>query len=228
MRGNLIEMSYEGGRWDEAVAQADEFLAEVDAGSPHYMASAVRSVRALIRVARDDVAGALLDDRVAVELARPLEDPQALHPALCRSAWTLIQAREEAEAAARADEMLALAQANLDETSISWHELAFALAALGRGYELVELAERDRRPSKWREAAREFARGELVAAADSFREIGTLPSEAYARLLAAERLVNEHRRPEADAQLGRALAFYRSVRATRYLREGENILAATA
>ena len=48
------------------------------------------------------------------------------------------------------------------------------------------------------------------------------------RLRAARALVDENRRAEADAQLHRALAFYRSVGATRYIREGEALLAATA
>jgi hypothetical protein len=39
--------------------------------------------------------------------------------------------------------------------------------------------------------------------------------EAFYRLRAAEQLVVEGRRAEADAQLGPALGFYRSVGATR-------------
>jgi hypothetical protein len=52
--------------------------------------------------------------------------------------------------------------------------------------------------------------------------------EAYARFRAAAGLVATGSRREADAQLGRAIAFYRSVGATRYIREGEALLAATA
>ena len=40
--------------------------------------------------------------------------------------------------------------------------------------------------------------------------------------------VADGRRAEADVQLQKALAFYRSVGATRYIREGEALLAATA
>ena len=52
--------------------------------------------------------------------------------------------------------------------------------------------------------------------------------EAFFRLRAAEQLVEEGRRPEADVQLRPALAFYRGVGATRYVREGEALLAASA
>jgi hypothetical protein len=59
-------------------------------------------------------------------------------------------------------------------------------------------------------------------------EIGAATQAAFLRLRAAEQLVHEGRRAEADDQLSRALAFYRSVGATRYIREGEALLAASA
>ena len=62
----------------------------------------------------------------------------------------------------------------------------------------------------------------------SSEAIGAAPQEALFRLWAAEQLVDEGRRAEADEQLRRALAFYRSVGATRYVREGEALLAASA
>ena len=54
------------------------------------------------------------------------------------------------------------------------------------------------------------------------------PDEAYARLCAAESLAARGRRAEADEELHAALAFYRSVGATRFIREGEALLAASA
>jgi hypothetical protein len=61
-----------------------------------------------------------------------------------------------------------------------------------------------------------------------FYEIGQLDDEADARLRAAEKHVREGRRADADAQLQKALAFYRSVGATAYVREAESLLAASA
>ena len=52
--------------------------------------------------------------------------------------------------------------------------------------------------------------------------------EAWFRLRSAEQLVHEGRGAEADEQLRPALAFYRSVGATRWIREGEALLAASA
>ena len=53
-------------------------------------------------------------------------------------------------------------------------------------------------------------------------------TEAFARLRAAEQLLAEGRRAEADDQLHESLAFWRSVRASRYVREGEALLAAVS
>ena len=59
-------------------------------------------------------------------------------------------------------------------------------------------------------------------------DIDFRPGEAYARLRVARQLVEEGRRAEADVQLQRSLAFWREVGATRYVREGEALLAASA
>jgi hypothetical protein len=59
-----------------------------------------------------------------------------------------------------------------------------------------------------------------------FAGMGHLPNEAYTRLRAAERLVAEGRRSDGDEQLRKSLAFFRSVGATHFVREGEALLAA--
>ena len=58
--------------------------------------------------------------------------------------------------------------------------------------------------------------------------MGAFTQEARDRLWLAEALIEQNRRGEAEIHLQRALAFYRSVRATRYLRQGEALLAASA
>jgi hypothetical protein len=68
-------------------------------------------------------------------------------------------------------------------------------------------------------------RGDAVAAADLYEEGGTLPEAAFTRVWAAELLLAEGRRAEADEQLERALAFWRSVGGTRYVAEAEALRA---
>lgn len=82
-------------------------------------------------------------------------------------------------------------------------------------------------PTRWTEAALAELRGDFAAAAAVYDEMGVRYSEAFARLRAAEQLVEEDRRAEADEQLQRSLAFWRSVGATRHIREGEALLAMT-
>jgi hypothetical protein len=95
-------------------------------------------------------------------------------------------------------------------------ELAFGAVALGRADEFLDVAA-GAKPTRWLEAARAFAGGEFVRAADLYAEIGSLPNEAYARLAAGD-----------ETELRRALDFYRQVGAVHYVERAEARLAATA
>ena len=77
-------------------------------------------------------------------------------------------------------------------------------------------------------AAEAMVERDLRRVADILGEIGSRPMEAFCRLRLAEALVAAGRRAEADEQLRAALAFYRGVGASRYVREGEALLAASA
>ena len=77
-------------------------------------------------------------------------------------------------------------------------------------------------------AAYAYASGDFAHGADTCATIGSPNDEALARLRTAQALIEEGRRAEADGQLQRALTYYRAVGATRYIREGEALLAASA
>jgi predicted negative regulator of RcsB-dependent stress response len=64
-----------------------------------------------------------------------------------------------------------------------------------------------------------------VAAAEVLDSMGAARSAALVRLRAAQEFVRTGRRAEADDQLRRALGFFRSVDATRFIREAEALLA---
>jgi hypothetical protein len=208
--------------------QIHEILAEV--GHAHALSRWAHEARGRVRLARGDEAGALDDAMKSVELGREAKDPQTLLPALGFAAFALVSADRAREAEPFVDELLALDVAGLRQgpTASPVFDLVWVVAALGRSAEFLHALEHTKVPSPWTEAAGEIVRGEHVRAADIYAEMGTVPNEAYTRLRAAEHLVREGRRAEADEQLSRALAFYRSVRATRYIREGEALLAATA
>lgn len=218
------------GRWDDAIRVADSFLAEVDEGSPHYRESACRVLRASIRLARGDRAGALSDSERGVELARGAKDPQVLAPALSTRAAVLLAEGRCAEAGSLASEVLALGPglvpALANEFSGTPIDFTWLVCDLGRAEELLAVLE-DAAGVPWAEAARAIASGDFGRAADVLGEIGFRPGEAYTRLRAAESLVREGRSAEAEVELEGALGFYRGVGAIRFVREGEELLAGT-
>ena len=85
-----------------------------------------------------------------------------------------------------------------------------------------------RRDSPWFVAARALADREFVTAAELLDSMGAARSAALARLRAAQEFARTGRRAEADDQLRHALSFFRSVGATRFIREAEALLAASA
>lgn len=223
-----VPVAYWSGQWDEALQMLEETLADV--GPAHALSRWALEIRGRVRLAGGALSAARDDAQRSLALARDAKDPQTLCPALSFAAVTLLEAGQDPAAALLADELLALDVASRRvSTPVSpLFDLAWILAALGRSTELIEAAEQSRVPSPWTEAAVEIARGNYLPAADIYGEIGHLPNEAYTRLRAAEQLVAEGRRAEADEQLEKAIAFFRGVGAKRYVREGEALFAASA
>ena len=227
-RGQRAVYDYAFGAWDGAAAAADEFIAEIEAGSPHYLASQCYSVRALIRMQRGEVEAPIADAERALRLSRQAKDPQALLPTVATCAHVFREIGDDARASALVDEFLTeLRGARGIGFAVAYlHFLAWTAAGLGRGAELVDALPAYEYP--WLLAARAFAAGDLRRAADITGEMGAVSEEARDRLWLAHTLVEQGRRTEADAELQRALTFYRSVGATRYIREAEALRAASA
>jgi tetratricopeptide (TPR) repeat protein len=226
-RGNLAEITFERGLWDEALRFANE---ELDDPEPHYMHPTCRRVRAYVRLARGDVDGALADMEASTEQSRAIRDPQDLFPALAESAHVHAVAGELAAAAALLEELAEARAASDDPTSAGiWIvTLAFALLELGREGEFLADEGRIGVATPWSSAALAVARGDLVGAADVLLGTGATTFEAYARLRAAAKLAQAGQHAEAARQLAGPLAFYRAVGAVRYLREAEALLAAAS
>jgi predicted ATPase/class 3 adenylate cyclase len=229
LRGVYLTNGYLLGRWDEAVGGAETFIAEIEAGSPHYLAPQAYNVRAMVRLARQHRVGVLADAQQAVALARRAKDPQILFRALAYAAYVHWEMGSKKIAVELANEvMAAVASAQpLGFSVTSVHVLAWPLRHAGRGLELASALSRLRQVP-WVRAGIAFAEGDPMSAAERCAEMGAVAEEAYARLAAARDLTERGRRAEADEQLRRALAFYHSVGATRYVLEGEALLAASA
>jgi class 3 adenylate cyclase len=227
-RAIKVDKHYELGRWDESLSQADAFIAEIESGSPHYLASQVYLARALVHLGRGEDSTVLSDAQKALDAGRRAKDPQILYLTLASAAHIHCQLGDVETAKALAEEFLRAVESG-EELAFSLaylHVLAWTLVEAGRGAELAAAAARFDTP--WARAGVAFAEGDPVRAAEICAEMGAVTEEAYARLAAARQLAGEGRRAEADEELHRALAFYRSVGAKRYVQEGEALLAASA
>jgi tetratricopeptide (TPR) repeat protein len=224
-RDKVLYADFYGGRWDEALSESEALLAEVG-GSGHYLVSSWQTLRGHILLARGDEAAAVESATIAIEQARIAGDPQVVAPAL---AWRarVLAASGERDSAADAIEQLA-GLIGTPSASIWFTDAVAALLELGRPDDFERLAKLVPITTRWLVAGRAQAGPDPAKAADLYAEMGALPDEADARLHAAHRLVGEGRRGQADAQLGRALAFYRRVRAARYARDAEALLAESA
>jgi hypothetical protein len=170
------------------------------------------------------------DAERTVDRARAGKDPQVLWPALALAARERAAVDPE-HARGLTREVLRTwrEQEYPSSGSSEWlSNLVVALRAIGANGDLVAAASESRFSTPWLEAALAFDSDDFAGAAQRYADIGALPEEAYARLCEAERLVRTGRRSEADEELQHALAFWRSVGATAYVREGEALLAASA
>jgi tetratricopeptide (TPR) repeat protein len=100
-------------------------------------------------------------------------------------------------------------------------------ASAGKAYVLSELA-RYRRDAPWFAAAHALADQEFARAAGLPDSMGAARSAALVRLRAAQELAKADGPADVDDHLRHALSFFRSVGATRFIREAETLLAASA
>jgi tetratricopeptide (TPR) repeat protein len=176
-------------------------------------------------LARGELVAARDDADRALELAREAKDPQVLWSAITFAA---VVAEDADRARALVDEFLSdwEAQGSGTWSESAWlPDLLMVVSVVGREDRLLAGLAKVEQMSPWRKAAVAALSADPRAAAEIYRNMGAGPEEARARLQAAEQLVREGRRAEADAELEQALAFWRSVGATAYVREGEALLA---
>ncbi len=101
-KSGLAETKFEAGQWDEALALADEMIAAGDRMDPAVLVKA-HVIHARIAVGRgrpDDA----IDPGVLLDLARKLEEPQAVGPALSVAAQVAVAAGRPLEALPHVEE----------------------------------------------------------------------------------------------------------------------------
>jgi class 3 adenylate cyclase len=224
-RGQLADTAFETGRWDEALEHADAVIAFVEAGMPHYFESGCRLVRAAIAFARADDRTFEADVERALALAEKATDAQAKAPVFVYVAYLLLWARDRSRARQLLDSTLDIARASEIGMDLVDYEASFLAALLG-----LDPAELGIPPASATETSRQRATaalldGDRLRAIDALVELGKVNDEAYLRLSVGEVMLAEGRDKEGRAQIERALAFYRGVRATRFIAQAEALLA---
>jgi predicted ATPase len=224
LRGQCAAFDHVLGRWDEASAALDAFIAECESGSPHYLEAASRAHRARLREARGDIEGALQDIRRAASLARDAGDPQELLPQLGNAVAVLEAHGSSNEARALARELVELAREHPDEAVWSLQlDFFFSRLAAEHDEDLRKMLEAAP-PWPWKEVGFACLDRDFVRTAEMWAEAGSPTWEARLRLRAAEELTETGRPAEAAEQARLALAFYRTVGATYYVERCESLL----
>jgi class 3 adenylate cyclase/tetratricopeptide (TPR) repeat protein len=201
--------------WDEALRLADAYLAELErtGGYP----GGARLVRAIMRVGRDDDAGAVADIEAALEIARAEGYPQTVFPTLNVGAFVFLSVGQPERTESLLDEVAERKGKRQERIPYGGGPLpVWTWAHFGRAEEFLAGFAGDR-PTPWLAAAQAGAAGDWQRAADIYAGMEVPIEEAFALLYAG-----------GEAGLRRALEVFRRARATRYLRQAEAGLAAIA
>ena len=155
----------------------------------------------------------------ALELGRGAEDPQVVLWVLVDSARVYAETGDEEAALGVFDEALVRIRAlpHLGFSVFNSPAIAWLSRLLGRDDEVEAFFSRETINSRWLDVGRAVLAGDLHGAAELLAEIDAPTLEAFYRLQSGT---------EEDVRA--ALDFYRRVGATRYVREGEAMLAASA
>jgi tetratricopeptide (TPR) repeat protein len=214
--GSGIANRFHWGEWHDALAYTDRAIADVEQGTRVYQSGGMYAFRAVIRAARGEDTAAERDAEQAVERSRPHVDPQAVSPELAVAAFvfrTVGNRRRAGETLTEAIEVLRR-QHPLALSVYDSPLLMLAALELGREGEVVAELEREPFKSPWLRASLAVAARDFVAAAEICNDMGARAYEELFRLKAGD-----------DENVRHALAFYREVAATRYIREAEEFLA---
>ena len=224
-RTQLSQTAFETGRWDEALEHAEAVIAHVEAGNPLYAEAGCRLQRAAITFARGDVGAFDAEIHRSLALTAEATDPQAKWPISLYAAYLRLWAGDRVGAQQLLDSALEAARASEVGIDLFHYEAALLAALLERDPAELAIPPVGVAETPRQRATAALLEGDLVGASDALEELGKVNDEAYLRVRLGERLLGEGRADEGRAQIERALAFYRGVRATRFVAEAEALLA---
>jgi tetratricopeptide (TPR) repeat protein len=227
-RATVVELLFDLGEWDRSAVGAEELVAESERRAPHYMDTWVRLTRARLRLARDEVRGAIEDQTAGLGAARLAKDPQGLFPALAVSACLLSGGGHREQAEKLLDEILGNDPRRIrDLMAGAFLDLALAADRLGRTVETRQwiAASGD---SRWSQAACALLDHNFEQALTVLEDMAAVRGMNLARLWAARVFAEGGRQADAAAMLQPSLEFFHSFGARRFIREAEALTRVSA
>jgi class 3 adenylate cyclase/tetratricopeptide (TPR) repeat protein len=212
------------GDWEVGLSKADAYLDSPD--KIRYQAGGVHAMRAEVRLAQGDNAGAVEDASSSLEIAREIKDPQALVPTLHIIASVLIGADRRDEAERLLDELLTY---DLATATPMWLiGVGQTFRSVGRSKDLLEGLATAPPGNLWLDAERAVLEDRLVDAARIYEDIGAKAEAAHTWLAEGERASAAGGAGEAEPALRRAVELSGAVGASEWVRRAESLLAASA
>jgi class 3 adenylate cyclase/tetratricopeptide (TPR) repeat protein len=222
-QGNLVHDLWLLGRWDEALEAADRLVSQWETGTHSAIESFVRIVRASLFLGRGEINAALADYERAREHARKAAEARLRREAQGVSACALLLLGRSEEARILGREFATALPDGPEHLQYRFALVSLYADDLGIASEMRRVAEAAF-PGRFRDAALAALEGDFLEAAHVFEAVGAPTGEAEARLRAAQTSIASGRRFDGEAELEKALSFYRSVRATFFIERGERLL----
>jgi tetratricopeptide (TPR) repeat protein len=216
------------GNWEEARQIVDELIHGFEE-APFWIEPQTRVCRARMLIAEGAVEAAVVDADRAVAVVQGTSAFQGLCNPLALRARLHAELGETKDAARVTADLLDIWKETGSAYVESWVlDLWFAAWSAGEEARVTTAFGESPVVVPWLDVVTAFIERDFDKAAAQLESMAAVSAAAMARLWAGEWLVQEGRHADAAVQLERALPFWRSVGAWRYLRRCESLLAAAS
>jgi tetratricopeptide (TPR) repeat protein len=216
------------GNWKEARRIVDELIPGYEE-SPFWIEPQTRVCRARMLIAEGAVEAAVVDADRAVAAVQGNATYQSLCNPLAFRARLHAELGETKDAARVTAELLDIWKETRSAYVETWVlDLWFAAWSSGEEESLTAAVGESPIAVPWLDVVGAFVERDFEKAAARLESMSATTDAALARLWAGEWLAEEGRHADAAVQLERALPFWRSVGAWRYVRRCESLLAAAS